>query len=81
MLQPSTSFPLNLERGLSRRRSRVRVPSLPPFLKHLAWVIVRVPTFRPVAFQLFAPVTFCETVDWFDPETWKVLAALAEHWQ
>jgi hypothetical protein len=20
-------------------------------------------------------------VDWFDPETWKVLAALAEHWQ
>src|SRR5258708_16904327 len=24
---------------------------------------------------------FCETVDWFDPETWKVPAALAEHWQ
>src|SRR5262249_26021834 len=35
-------------------RSRVRAPSLPPFLKDLAGTIAGVPTFWAVAFRLFA---------------------------
>jgi MFS family permease len=38
--------------GLSRRRSRVRVPSLPPYFNDLAGVAPAVPTFRAVAFRL-----------------------------
>jgi len=39
--------------GLSRRRSRVRAPSLPPVFNDLGHTIIVVPTFWPVAFRLW----------------------------